>query len=60
VNAFALVMIERNRPACATARSGMAAAVRRMKAQTLRHEDSDHRNADYKTVASWDARKHRS
>ena len=37
VNAFALRMIERNRPTGAAARAGMAAAVRRMKAQTLRH-----------------------
>jgi hypothetical protein len=38
LNGFAFTMIERNRPPGAAARSGMAAAVRRVKAQTLRHD----------------------
>ena len=55
-NALALRMIERNRPAGAAARAGMAAAVRRMKAETLRHRVFNHRNADYRTVAAPAAR----
>jgi hypothetical protein len=38
LNGFAFAMIEGNRPPGAAAGSGMAAAVRRVKAQTLRHD----------------------
>ena len=51
MNAFAFRMSERNRPAGAAARAGMAAAVSRMKGQTLRHCVFNHGNADYRTVA---------
>ena len=50
VNGFALAMIERDRPSGAAARAGMAAAVRRMKAETRGHRVFNHRNADYRTV----------
>src|SRR5207245_10003207 len=50
VNAFAFAMIERDRPAGAAACAGMAAAVRRMKAQTLRAHVSNHRTSDYRNV----------
>jgi len=52
VNTFPFRMIKRNRPSRAAACAGMAAAVRRMKAQTLGHSVFNHRNADYRTVAS--------
>jgi hypothetical protein len=52
VNAFAFAMIEWDCPSRAAARAGMAAAVRRMKAETLRHGVFNHRNADYRSVAA--------
>jgi hypothetical protein len=51
VNAFALAMIEWDCPSRAAARAGMAATVRRMKAETRRHGVFNHRNADYRSVA---------